>query len=36
MLEDDPLEVDPMALRDIGVWGTVLGGVPQPAQISGV
>ena len=36
VLEDDPLEVDPMALRDIGVWGTVLGGVPQPAQISDV
>ena len=34
VLEDDPLSVDPMALRDIGVWGTVLGGVPQPAQIS--
>lgn len=34
VLEDDPLEVDPMALRDIGVWGTVLGGIPQPAQIS--
>ncbi|WP_419920856.1 amidohydrolase [Candidatus Poriferisodalis sp.] len=34
VLEDDPLSVDPMALRDIGVWGTVLGGVPQPAEIS--
>ncbi|WP_428117592.1 amidohydrolase [Candidatus Poriferisodalis sp.] len=34
VLEDDPLSVDPMALRDIGVWGTVLGGVPQPARVS--
>ncbi len=32
VLDDDPYEVDPMALRDIGVWGTVLGGVPQPAD----
>lgn len=31
VLEDDPLAVDPMALKDIPVWGTVLGGVPQPA-----
>ena len=26
ILEDDPLSVDPMAIRDIGVWGTVLAG----------
>lgn len=26
VLEDDPLAVDPMALRDIRVWGTVLSG----------
>jgi predicted amidohydrolase YtcJ len=26
ILEDDPYEVDPMAIKDIGVWGTVLGG----------
>ncbi len=32
VLEDDPLEVDPMELKDIGVWGTVLGGVPFPAD----
>ena len=32
VLEDDPLEVDPMALKDIGVWGTVLGGVPYEAS----
>lgn len=32
VLEDDPLQVDPMALRDIGVWGTVLGGEPLEAE----
>ncbi len=26
VLEHDPSEVDPMALKDIGVWGTVQGG----------
>ncbi len=26
ILDDDPLDVDPMAIRDIGVWGTVLSG----------
>ncbi len=26
VLEDDPLSVDPMALKDVGVWGTVLSG----------
>tara|TARA_R110002111_G_C6005833_1_gene373857 strand:- start:2217 stop:3866 length:1650 start_codon:yes stop_codon:yes gene_type:complete len=26
VLEDDPLTVDPKALKDIAVWGTVLGG----------
>ncbi|MBN8991316.1 MAG: amidohydrolase [Rhizobiales bacterium] len=31
ILEEDPFEVDPMALRDIKIWGTVLGGKPQPA-----
>jgi predicted amidohydrolase YtcJ len=31
VLEDDPFEVDPAALKDIGVWGTVLGGTPMPA-----
>ena len=31
VLDDDPLTVDPMVLKDIGVWGTVLGGVPMPA-----
>ena len=31
VLDASPLDVDPMAIRDIGVWGTVLGGVPQQA-----
>ena len=31
VLDENPLEVEPMAIRDIGVWGTVLGGQPQPA-----
>jgi predicted amidohydrolase YtcJ len=31
VLGDDPLLVDPLALRDIPVWGTVVGGVVQPA-----
>ena len=26
VLEDDPLSVDPMALKDVHVWGTVLSG----------
>ncbi len=30
VLEDDPLAVDPMTIKDIGVWGTVLGGRLQP------
>lgn len=31
VLESDPFEVDPIDLKDIGVWGTVLGGVPFEA-----
>lgn len=31
ILDDDPLEVDPVHLKDIGVWGTVLGGVAHQA-----
>jgi len=31
VLEDDPLNADPMALKDIPVWGTVLGGRVFPA-----
>ncbi|MBT8202100.1 MAG: amidohydrolase [Acidimicrobiia bacterium] len=32
VLDDDPFGGEPEALADIGVWGTVLGGVAQPAQ----
>ena len=31
VLDDDPTTVDPATIKDIGVWGTVLGGRPQPA-----
>jgi hypothetical protein len=31
VLEKDPYEVDPVDLRDIPIWGTVLGGRPFPA-----
>ena len=31
VLDDDPLTVDPMAIKDIGVWGTVIAGRPFPA-----
>jgi predicted amidohydrolase YtcJ len=31
VLEANPLTVDPMAIRDIGVWGTVVGGLPFEA-----
>ena len=29
VLEQDPYEVDAMAIRDVQVWGTILGGVPS-------
>lgn len=32
VLDDDPYTVDPTGLRDIGVWGTVLGGDLQPSS----
>jgi len=32
VLEADPLEIDPMELKDIPVWGTIFGGEPNPAQ----
>ena len=35
VLEDDPLDVDPMKLKDIGVWGTVVGGDLHPAPAPG-
>lgn len=31
VLEESPLDVDPMAIKDIKVWGTVLGGVKHQA-----
>jgi predicted amidohydrolase YtcJ len=31
ILEEDPLTVDPMHIRDIKVWGTVLGGMKHKA-----
>lgn len=31
VLEESPLDVDPMSIRDIGVWGTVVGGIPFEA-----
>jgi len=32
VLDDDPLAVDPMSIKDIGVWGTVVGGQAFPAS----
>jgi predicted amidohydrolase YtcJ len=32
VLEADPLEIDPMELKDIPVWGTVFGGELNPAD----
>ncbi|MBW1848170.1 MAG: amidohydrolase [Deltaproteobacteria bacterium] len=31
VLEENPLEIDPMALKDMPVWGTVFAGEPNPA-----
>jgi predicted amidohydrolase YtcJ len=31
VLEDNPLTVDPLKIKDIGVWGTVVGGTPFEA-----
>lgn len=31
ILEQDPFEIDPMAIKDIPIWGTVLGGRLQPS-----
>ena len=31
VLDASPLDVDPMKIRDIGVWGIVVGGVKHPA-----
>jgi predicted amidohydrolase YtcJ len=35
ILGDDPLAVDSMTLRDIPVWGTVIGGIPHEAVAGG-
>ncbi|WP_042428336.1 amidohydrolase [Comamonas granuli] len=32
VLDEDPLSVDPMRLKDIGIWGTVLSGKPFAAR----
>ena len=32
VLEADPLMIDPLELKDIPVWGTVFGGLPQPSK----
>ena len=32
VLEEDPLAVDPMALKDVRVWGTVFGGAVHRAS----
>ncbi len=32
VLDDDPLMVDPMTIKDIGVWGTVIAGQPFQAD----
>jgi predicted amidohydrolase YtcJ len=31
VLEESPLEVDPMKIKDIGIWGTVVGGTKYAA-----
>ncbi|MCA0241665.1 MAG: amidohydrolase [Proteobacteria bacterium] len=31
ILDEDPYEVDPLRLKDIGIWGTALAGKLQPA-----
>ena len=36
ILEDDPLAVDPAALKDVGIWGTVVGGRVFPVSEIGM
>ena len=33
VLDEDPLAVDPIKIRDIGVWGTLLGGIKYQAAV---
>ena len=33
VLEQDPYEVDAMSIRDIQVWGTILGGIPSKSTV---
>ncbi|WP_449220369.1 amidohydrolase [Tistrella mobilis] len=33
VLEDDPTEIAPQALKDVRVWGTILGGTPHQSAI---
>ena len=35
ILEDDPLAVGPAALKDVAVWGTVVGGRVFPVSAIG-
>ena len=35
ILEEDPVEVPPERLKDVPVWGTVVGGTPYPAARNG-
>jgi predicted amidohydrolase YtcJ len=30
VLDHDPYDVAPETIKDINVWGTVLGGIPHP------
>ena len=32
MLEDDPYAVEPIKLKDIGVWGTLFEGAVYPGR----
>lgn len=32
VLDADPYDVNPMALKDIGIWGTILGGIPMKSS----
>jgi predicted amidohydrolase YtcJ len=36
VLEESPLSIDPMGIKDIGVWGTIVGGRSNEAAHPGV